>query len=98
MNPADDPLFQAGYRQGLADSISGERSQGPTLERRRLFATGTLVLGIGGAVVSALVFSEKHRAIGSVLAFSAAVLGASLAAANIMVDDHPTTPTLRLKV
>jgi hypothetical protein len=68
------------------------------LERRRLFAVGTLVFGIGGAVVSGMLFSEKHRAIGSVLAFSAAVLAASLAAANILVDDHPVTPTLRLKV
>jgi hypothetical protein len=57
-----------------------------------------LVFGIGGAVVSGMLFSEKHRAIGSVIAFSVAVLAASLAAANIMVEDHPVTPTLRLKV
>lgn len=97
MDPVEDPLYQAGYRQGLADSIRHSGSA-PSPKRRYLFAAGTFAFGVGGAVVTAMLFSEKHRALGSVLAFSTAVLGASFAAANILVDDHPVTPTLRLKV
>lgn len=96
MSPDEDPIYQAGYQQGLADGAI--RRAGPSNERRYLFAAGTLVAGIGGAVVTGMLFSTKYRDIGGVLAFSAAVLGAAFGAASILVDEAPVTPNLGIKV
>jgi hypothetical protein len=94
-DPADDPLYQAGYRQGLADRVE---APGPTARRRYLFAAGTFAFGIGSAAVTMMLFSKKHQELGQVLAFSVAVVGSSFAAARILADSRPETPTLRLKV
>ena len=96
-DPVADPLYQAGYRQGLADAVVAPVEQ--VSERRRyMFATGTLLAGVGSASLGVMLFSPKHRALGGVIAFSVGVLSAAFAAAHILVDDQPVTPTLHLKV
>lgn len=98
-SPVDDrdEVYRAGYRQGVLDADANTLALEMTPARRYTLAAGTLIAGIGSAVVGAMLFNPKYRHVGGIIAFSAATLGAVFGAAHILVDKHPVTPNLRLR-
>lgn len=87
-----DPQYQAGYQQAVLDQSHPPVSN----QRRYLFAAGTLIVGIGGALTTLLVANPKTRHIGGLIFFTGATTAAVFGAVHILVDKNPVTPTLRI--
>lgn len=97
----DQQAYAIGFRDGLFAAQYGEMDKAvdtAEMRRRKLFATGVLVSGLGAGYLTLLAMQGKYRSTAAVFAFSTTMLGAVFSAVEILTQPNARTPGTGLKV